>query len=244
MTFLLAIFASKWGRYAVGAIAVVVLLLAVRAHFIHVGQQMGREEASADATKTVADEIKRVRSETDKQVEAAERRATEAQAAFAAAVDREATLARAITALSGKRAAGQEQVGKIPDPELHAYNIRQLAVRLADDKSQEYTLGEERKIAQLVTDYPLLKEQSQKQDASLAELRVQVQSLQNNVAALQTRQQAVDAYTVKLEGAYTQAYNAIPRKRNIILTLLTFGAKGKPAKLSLPEPAALFKHIN
>lgn len=233
--FLLMLWANKYARYAAAGIAVVILLLGIRAHFIHQGKEAGKEEAKAEISQDNETQRQAVRSESAKQIEEANHRAEQAQQAYAAAVANEAILAQAVSRIGGQRQAASEQLGKVADHDLHAYTVQKLSARASDDKTVGYTLDEERKIAQLVTDYPLLQEQLTAQSKQMQEVSGEVAALGQKVSAVESRYDALNTYTTEIERDYVILHNLAAKKRPWILRI--FGAK--PKKLPVPDPKDL-----
>jgi hypothetical protein len=232
---------SPLGRYVIGGLAVLALLAGVRAHFIHQGKLEAQQEASQQIATETEKARELARQDAAAKISEADKREEQAQAAIDAATERERIQAATIQALASQRATMAAQVKALSDSELHAFTIRTLNLRAPGEMNACYTAAEERAIADRVQDDPKCQDQLKAEDGRIAELNTKFDALAGKVDAMQQKYDALSGYTVALEKDYTDLYNEIPRKRNLLLTVATFGFAGKPKKLKAPDPATLLK---
>lgn len=90
----------------------------------------------------------------------------------------------------------------------------------------------------LLRDYPLLQKENDLLTQRVTAGDQQAAALKGQVIAVHEQREAWRTWAVQVEGHYVVCYNSLPRKRNWLLTIVTFGILGKPAKLNMPDPAA------
>jgi hypothetical protein len=235
VNFILAAFGNKYVRYAGAFVLLAIVLAGVRLHFIHQGEQRGREAATSDAAAQVEQERKAAKDSAVAEISTQQRRADEATRAYELASQREATLERTVASLSGRRQQGKDQVAGMKASNLHGYIVDRIGARAEADATPGYTADEERAIAKVVTDYPLLLQQIETQAQQMAQVREQVKALSTKVDAVETKYQALNAYTNEVERDYVTLHNLTAKPRPWFLRL--FGLK--PKKLPVPDPDEL-----
>lgn len=230
---------SPVGRYTLGALALLALLAGLRIHFIHQGQLEGKQAATDQLTAQRAKEKEADRADTKAHLDQDDKIFQMYADKLDAAGRREEAAAQVIANLAAQRGQASQHVDGVPDAELRDFIIATLALRAKTDTTPGYTAQEQRAIAHDVVDDPLCRKEVDgfpAQVQACTEAKAQLTGQRDvKVQELAT----LAGYTDRLEGYYTDAFNAIPRNGNKWIRLLTFGLKGKPIKLALPSPIEL-----
>lgn len=231
---------SPLGRYLMIGLAAIVLVLSLRAHWMHQGHEEGKQEA---ITQT-ADENEKTRAAARQQATDAIKQADQAllaaQTRMNALSAQVTAQAQTIQVLAAQRQATAARVSTLADPEVHNFVIQTLALRKPGDLTGlGYTVAEEREIAFRVADDAQCKDQANKQADQIKTIQTQVENLQGQMHDMNVKYDALSSYTVTVEGDYTFLYNHWPRHSSVFLRVITFGLKGKPKKIPAPDPATL-----
>ncbi len=213
-------------------------------HYVRIGEHRGVGSAQGEA----AQQNEQTRS-TDRRDLVAELSTLREQIAMLDT--RGAMLASAVakTAATSERVAGERTeastaVGGIPAGSLHADNVRALqAVGVAGNGVGAYGEAEERAIAACLADRPLCQKQNVVLTEESSELQQELGNAQKARALQQQQYESLAGYTGELERTYTQLYNAVPRRRNWWLSVVTLGVAGKPKRLAVPQLEELRRGI-
>jgi hypothetical protein len=239
-------FAAVWmfikspiGRYTLAALALAGILWAGAVHFRHQGQLEGKQEATDKLTQVMQHEHETDRQDTNNLLSKYDQRFQSFEQKLNAAADREAQQGRIIADLVKQRAAASASVDKLKDAELHDFITATIALRDKLDKTPGYTAGEERVIAHAVVDDPLCRKQSEEFPAQLQACKDGQDQLKGERDTVQSKYSTLAGYTGRLEGYYVEAYNAIPRKGNFWMRVVSMGFAGKPKKITVPDLKAL-----
>lgn len=198
MILFLSLLKSRWTWYAILAVALIAGALGLRAHYINVGEQRGKDQQAQASQQEIELQRQAAQADAREKVAAANLRAAAAEA-------QAAEYALKAQRLSGQLDAARRTVDALPDSAIHGHIVGALGLRPQGDPTPGYSPAEEREIARRVDAAPLLKEQT---DA----LAAQVSKLSDQVHAVIEANAAREAYTVRLEGWYTQLYNLHPPK--------------------------------
>jgi ABC-type Fe3+-citrate transport system substrate-binding protein len=207
------IIANRWTWYALGAVVLAGALLGVRAHYIHVGNDQGKEQQKEDTQKEV--ELGRRVAEREMEAKVAKANA-EIAAAQAKQKESEAAVARyevIIGSLVAQRGQARQQVAQLGDSALHGYIRAKVGVLPPDDPTPGYVPAEERVIADAVTQQPLIEKQLAAHDAEISELKKNAQNMKDELAGVMAREAANDSYTTEVLKAYTTVFNLHPPKK-------------------------------
>lgn len=205
------------------------------------GKQQGKQEATVSALDQDRAIYQRDRLATAQALQDAVAREQEAAARWNAAEEKTKAAAAAIKAALSARAESHEQVARIPDEKLFADVTRRLEIRAPEDATLFFNSVELRKIDTVLAEQPAVEAENRALDGKIAALEVKLNALAGKVDAVAQQRDAALRWANEVEGLYVKAYNAVPRKRNWLLTIVTFGLKGKPKKLDLPAPLELEK---
>jgi hypothetical protein len=230
---------SPVGRYAVAAIALAGILWAAAAHFRHQGQLEGKQEATDTLTQQMQKQHEADRQDTNNLLQQFDQRFQGYEAKLDAAAQREEQQAKIIADLVAQRKQASDKVDGLKDNELHDFITATIALREKTDKAAGYTPGEERVIAHAVVDDPLCRKESQTFPAQLQACKDGQTQLTGERDVNLGKFNALADYTGRLEGYYVEAYNAIPRKGNFWLRVISLGVAGKPKKIAVPDLKAL-----
>lgn len=237
MTILLAWLSNKWVQRGLMVAAIVAAILIARAYYIGVGKNRGAEEqkiasksdVEASRTSDRSDAVQLLQQFQD----TADRATARAQSAEALAVQ----LASATRELAQQRSAAADTVARVSDSDLHNFVVRSLAMRPAADATPGYRPDEERAIAQCVSEYPICKQQVEKQGQEIARTQEQVSALNEKIDALGGKYDALAGYTTRLERDYATIYNLFPQKRRAIQCVWLWHCK--VVKLQVQNPKDL-----
>jgi hypothetical protein len=229
------ILANRWTWYAGGAIALFGVLLGVRAHLVHKGEQQGQEQQKQAQQSDVELERKATAARTELQISEDTAKAKEADARGKRAEADAAMYAARAQSFAGQIADGRRQVAALPDGGLHAY-VRST-LNLTPDVQGPYTPAEERAIADAVTTAPKLQQQNEALAGQVGKLTENVNALADKVSAIVDREQARAVYTNELERDYRTLYNLHPPRKRSPKCLWAWRCTDN--KLAVPAPAEL-----
>lgn len=225
-----------WVRRALMAAGVVLALLAVRQHYVNLGEHKGVQSAQAtsaqDNEQTRSQERRDVLAEIGtlrEQIATIDARGT----VLVAAVSKNAA---ANESIQGERLAAANTVAQIPSGSLHAANANAMREQgIAVQSGVVYSDAEERTIAACLADRPLCQKQNEALSGENSGLQQQVEDASRTRALQQQQYDSLAGYAGELENSYVQLYNAVPKRRNWAVSILTMGIAGKPRKLSVPS---------
>jgi len=205
-TFLL----SRWTWYGIGAVILLVSLLAYRSHLINVGKEQGKEEQRQSDQQTIEQQRQVAKAQAQQAVSEANAKAAEAdQRAGRAEADAALYAARA-QALAGQLIGSRQQVASVPQDQLHSYAVIQVQQHPMAGESTD----PERAVVERVLAAPILSAQNRELAGQIGKLTEGLHALKDKVEALDERDKARVEYESKLEGYYVQLYNLHPpRKR-------------------------------
>jgi hypothetical protein len=230
------LFQNVWVRRAALVLCVVLVLLGLREHLVRVGERKGMQ---AEQSRSVV-EGEQARSQErqnavsrigllQEQIGKLERQ-SEALAAVVARNNANAQLG------SAQRIEAAASVAAIPSASLHLANVKALAAAgVSDSGGGVYSPDEERAIAACLADRPLCQKQNVALSAANEGLQQQVLGEQKALGFEQQRYDVLAGYTGDLEREYVRMYNAIPKNRNWVLSVVTLGLKGRPKRLAVPS---------
>jgi len=214
---------SPLGRKIAGAIAVLVLLAGVTLYIYNKGKAEGQIQSA------------RAQLETDRQQFEQDRKVFLDTLATYKAKDEVAQQLIAsqdaqLEMLRTSRVASRAAVAKLPDADV-VKDIHQKLGQAPTDAP--LTIGELRRVDEVLTDYPNVLAQNVALDKKIDALGQRVDALEHQ------RDAAISAYN-KLVPLYAKAYNAAQKKHAKIWKILSFGLL-KDKKLDLPDPVTLEK---
>jgi len=216
---------SRWTWYGLAAGAVLFAGLALRSHYISLGEQRGKDAQAQAGQQEIETQRKLAQAEANAKIADANARAEEANA-------RAAGFALKAQQLTGQLLASRRAVDALPAPAVRPHIVAALGLRIPGDASPDYTPAEEREIARRVDAAPLLEQR-------IAALDGQVNGLSDQVKALSAGIAAREAYTERLEGWYVQLYNLHPPRKRAPKCLWLWRCKTE--RLPVPAPSELHK---
>ena len=231
----MVLFQNIWFRRAAAVVACVAACGLVREHYVRLGEQRGQQtetlRAADDAQAAQASERKEVVAaigELKAKIGAMDAQSEAARVRAKAAADA-ATTAKA----SGDAVAAS--VAAIPAEALHAANVKALGGGSAE--AETYSEEQERGIASCLAEKPACESETKALGEERDALEEQVASVQRARVLQQQQTAAVTEYAGTLERNYTSLYNALEatKRRNWLVTVVTFGMKGKRKKLAVPR---------
>jgi hypothetical protein len=236
---LMALLSNKWIQRAGLVLALCIAILFARGCWIRQGKEQGkiegRQAADTDAeTRRAAD-----RKETETRLNAFEAKFQVASQAAYAAQARADALLPILAELAKARQVGADQVAKLPDSDLHAYNVSKLAIRPPADPTPGYLPAEERAIAGCLTQYPLCQQERDRQLERTTEIQEQVKQLGIQVESQGAKYQELAGYTTRLEGIYTDLWNSTRASRRGARCLFLW--KCSRPKIPAPNPRDLIR---
>ena len=240
------------GRKLLGAGLVAAALLLVGWRIYRAGGESRERKVKADLTEQFEKERQVERKVLQGQLEQAQRaidaaleRETQARERFDQAMALVDKATERLAALQEQRQEIRHEVARVPDSQLAPRIKSALGLRApADQGIPGFTTLEERELLRCVLDYPLCEQQNREAESKIGGLTQQIAALEDQVGAVEVRArsiqdkvEAVTAYTLRLEGFYAHAFNAIPRSRGFkghLCGIFTFYRACKPAKVKLP----------
>lgn len=239
MTALLLLLKSKAGRYGAALIMAALLCAGIYHHAKSVGAAEGLNKGHAeqlDADKKTFEQDRTAYLATLSQMTAS---AQQAQAAAQAAQARADQMTAALVNLAAQAAQADQAVNRIPDSGLLPDIAAKLNVRPPTDTAPSFYPAELRALDNCVTDQPFLQKQNADLGGKIDALGSEITNLKSQITNIQAEAQAAIDYGNRVTSYYVTAYNAVPRHRNLLKTIFSFGLRGKPPKLVLPDPATL-----
>ena len=149
-----------------------------------------------------------------------------------------ATLASQLAAVKVKQTAAVSQVAAVPDSGLFN-DVRTKLGQQPLTASSTYTDGELRAIDTDITSAPLLTQQVNLDTQSISALSTEVNLQKQQLLLTQQEVTAWQTYSSAVTTNYIECYNALPKHRNLLLSIVTLGIKGRAPKLALPKPGSL-----
>jgi hypothetical protein len=227
---------NVWVRRAALWLCVVLVLLGLREHLVRIGERKGMQaEQSRSAlegeqvrSQERQNAVSRIGS-LQEQIAVLARQSE----ALAAVVARNSSTAKLESA---QRVEAAASVAALPSASLHLANVKALATAgVSDSGGGVYSPDEERAIAACLVDRPLCQKQNVALSAANEGLQQQVLGEQKARGSEQQRYDVLAGYTGDLEREYVRMYNAVPKNRNWVLSVLTLGLKGRPKRLAVPS---------
>ncbi len=146
---------------------------------------------------------------------------------------------RALAAVKAQRSAAAAKTASLPDSAVLPDLTTKLGLREKNDLSPQLYARELRALDSAVTDYPLLKRENELlQDRTLA-LEGTAQGFEQQALAIAGQRDAWITWANQVEIHYVRVYNALPKKGNRFLRIITFGLAGKARRLTFPSPDEL-----
>jgi hypothetical protein len=217
-------------------IAIVIAGLALRAHFVEVGRLKGEQAATQRANEFLAGNQEQQRQQTLSTKAENDKQISDLRQEMQADRAQYAQLFTAIASLAKQRADATAGVDKLSDADLHAFNVEQLKLRAAGDKTTCYTPTEERSIGKCVAERPFLTGELDKTNAALT-------AKTSEAAKADQAAQLEHANTVVVAGYATQLEALIAKLRQDLAQpqrkwWCGFVCKRKP-DIKIPDPADL-----
>lgn len=204
--------ANRWARYAALGVVVAILLLAVRQHYIDQGKAQGKNDANSTSSESDAKERVIQQQTLASALKQAQDAITAASAREAAAQSALNTSLATLRAISAQRQAASAQVASLSDLEAHAYNLTLLGGR---QDGSCYSGGQERQIAESLTQYPLCKKEVSAKDDSIKAINDRISALNDKItekdkafAAMTNAKHESDVRYVKLYNRYPPTYRS------------------------------------
>ena len=147
------------------------------------------------------------------------------------------TLANQLVTVRQQATMAASQVAAVPDAGLFN-DIRTKLGQLPLTAPPQYSSGELRTLDTDATAAPLLSKQVDLDTQSITTLSQEVGLQKQQLLLTQQEVQAWQNYSSVLTTNYIECYNALPHRRNLFLTIVTLGVKGRAPKLALPKPGA------
>lgn len=232
-------FDSVWGRRILMLVAILLAWFVIREHFIRQGEQKAQ---AAQQQQQLQQQTQAWQQERKSLLEGLAQATSAIQAAsqaIAASQARERVIQNELLALAGQRKEADSALAKVPDSELHARIVQQLAVRPPQDTTAGYLPAEERALSQCLTDQPFCEQQSTGLAKQVAELQLQTHSTGEKYDALAGNYKAVVGYTGKLEAHYAELYNAFAAKKRGLKCLYLWHCVKQTISAPKPEDLAL-----
>src|SRR5947209_9654668 len=221
---------NVWVRRALACVAVAAMLWAVREHYVRMGERHGVEKEVARSADDGEKERAEERQAVLKEIGAMRDEIAVIDARGVAVAKAVAQSAATAQMLSGAQQQAAREVAAIPESELHGSNRRALG----ESGEAAYSGDDERKIAACLVDRPLCEKRSVALGQQVDGLQEQLAGEQKARGLEQQQYQQLAGYAGELEKGYVALYNAIPRKRNWLMTVATLGVKGKAKRLGVP----------
>ncbi len=189
--------------------------------------------------------------EDDRRQMVAERRLFERQLAGAQERERQAAEAmrryqalaeeasRALAAVRAERKTAVEKTELLPDSALFSDVTDKLGLREKTDATPQFYPRELRALDATVTERPLLLRENAILQGRMGAIEGIVRGLEQKVSAIEGQRDAWTTWASQVETHYIRVYNALPRKGNRFLRIITFGLAGKAKKLPFPSPDEL-----
>lgn len=174
-----------------------------------------------------------------RQVAAAQERERQADEAVRHHKAAAAEALRELAAVRAQRKAVQAKVAELPDAALLTDVTDKLALREKNDSTPELYPRELRAVDAAITDYPLLQRENTILGERAGALEAIIRSLDQKATAIEIERDAWKLWAGQVETHYVRVYNALPRKGNRFLRIITFGLAGKARKLQFPSPNEL-----
>lgn len=248
MTILLAAWAfvkSPLGRYIALAGVAVALFVGFAVHFRAQGKLEGQQQATDDFLKQQTKDKDVAHADAVAHINADNLKDQQSAVALNTALIAIQGATTTINGLIAQRKAATSAVAATSDGDLHAFTIRSLNLRAKTDLTPGYISVEERAIANAVVDDPVCRQQADVDDPQKMNQMQNANNIQlTQLATAKDRYDFLAGYTTRLEGFYVTAYNAAEKNTgNKFLRVITFGIKGKPNKVSLPDPLQLAQEV-
>lgn len=201
--------ANRWARYAALGLVVAVLLFGVRQHYI----DLGKEQGKTDQKGSESSQDEKERATSQKQLADALQASRDALAVENKREDdakaRENTLLATIRSISVQKQAASAQVASLSDIEAHAYNLTLMGGR---QDGACYSGGQERQIAEALTQYPLCKKEVSAKDDSIKAINDRISALNDKVLEKDRQFQAMSLAKQKSDAMYVRLWNRYPPK--------------------------------
>lgn len=146
---------------------------------------------------------------------------------------------RALAAVKAERSAAAEKTASLPDSALLQDVTGKLGLREKTDATPQLYARELRALDSALTDYPLLRRENELLQERTVALEGLAQGFEQQATAIAAQRDAWMAWASQVEVHYIRAYNALPKKGNRFLRIITFGLAGKARKLPFPSPDEL-----
>lgn len=230
------LWANKWGRYGICALAVLLVVASVLGYYYAKGKQAGKLDATSSQALDNQRDLARERASTVAVAQVATQRETAAKVEAAAAGTRAEQKIKRARAQDAKLQQAAVDVANTPDPMVHAALAAKLG-RPADKVAEPgFTATEERTLLLAVNQLDAYFVKVQEFSDAVDELKTQVLKLQEAQLAAGERERKKDVYLAKLEPAYVQAFNALQQqRRRSAWTVLCLRICGKPKKIDVPD---------
>lgn len=206
-------FDSVWGRRLLMVGLIALCWFVVREHYVRAGEAKAQAAAAQQQLQQQTQEMQQERKDLVATITQAASAIQAATQAIAASQARERVIENQILTLAGQRKQADAALAKIPDSELHAHNVQQLALRPPSDSTPGYLPAEERAISSCLTNQPLCEENNGLLGKQVSELQIQTRQAAGKYDSLLTNYGAVLGYTAKLEKHYATLYDAFAAKK-------------------------------
>jgi hypothetical protein len=212
----------------------------VRQHYVNLGEQKGVQSEQAASAQENEQSRSQERRDVIAEIGTLHDQIAAIDARGAALVTAVAKSVVTSQSIEGQRNAAVNTVAEIPAQSLHAANLRTLqghGVAGAGDSQggAAYGEAEERAIAACLVDRPLCQKQNVVLKAANADLQQELAGVEKARSLEQQQYNSLAGYTGELEHSYVQLYNAVPKRRNWIVSIVTLGMAGRPKKLAVPS---------
>lgn len=242
---LLGLWANPWVRKITLVLAIVLGVWLAYKWAYRSGKAVGKEEGLQEGKASQVELDKRQFTEMredylNKMSELTDQIKT-SNARVLAADARLGDATRTIQALAASRQLAQDKVQTLSDPEVVLDLAQKLQLRDLTDKTPQLYPRELRKADLIVTDYQNLQAQGQALTDKVDAVTEKVNALSQKLDAVEQQRDLAVQWGNQVEGYYVKAYNAVPKKGNTFLRIITFGIKGRAPKLDFPDPVDLRK---
>lgn len=226
--------------YAGIGIAVLIAVGVIYKRGVDSGKAAQKEEMVADAKVQMEEVRKAAEAEFQRISTASEAAIQEARLSRQASENREKVLVSSLANLAQQRTQIQQSVSQVPDSALRDSIVRNLGIRTESDNTTYYLPSEERRILEILTDYPLARKETAALSQQVLEVKAGLQALKDELAATAKQAEAERALRQTYSQVYTQAFNLLRQKKRSPKCLFLWKC-GKEPLLSLPSPDSLAK---
>lgn len=227
---LMPLLVNKW---VIGSVAGTALVGGVYWYGHSTGKDSGKQEAGQESAIALEKMRASDQAATQKILNSYQ---TKLDAADVRLQEERATTARfanLAASISQQRVAAASQTRSVADADI----LPSIKSELGGDPRLPLTFPEQRSILACLKDQPLCQKENDALKGQIGSIRDEVKTLTGKVDDLNGKYVALEGYTGRLHGYYVTAWNLVPKKRNKLLTIITFGIKGKAPKLSIPSPS-------